>query len=127
MECSLVCDKAAILRNGRLLEFGRPKDLIETLPSNGVLSRFEIEQLNEEKIKIFEQFPVTKIIRVGNDIVEVFLDNFEDNISKLVQYLIESEIRINSMSRDTASFRRYFQLRIQDEEEREEEEKQEEE
>ena len=60
-----------------------------------------------------------KIIRVGNEVVEVLMDNFEKNLPKLIQFMMESGLKINAMSRDIASFRRYFQLRIQEEEEKE--------
>ena len=51
--------------------------------------------------------------------MEVLMDDFEKNLSKLIQFIMEKGIKINAMSRDVAAFRRYFQLRIQEEEEKE--------
>ncbi len=120
MECSLVCDKAAILRNGRLLEFRKPQELIETLPSNGKLARFTIEKLNEKKINLFKSYPsVKKIIRVGNEVIEVFLNDLDNELSELTQHVMNKGLKVQAMSRDVASFRRYFQLRIQEEEAKE--------
>jgi site-specific recombinase XerD len=47
------------------------------------------------------------------------MDNFEKNLPKLIKYMMSKGLKINSMSKDIAAFRRYFQLRIQEEEEKE--------
>ena len=47
------------------------------------------------------------------------MEGFEDNLPKLMKFLFENEFKVISMSRDTANFRRYFQIRIQEEEEKE--------
>jgi ABC-2 type transport system ATP-binding protein len=120
MEAALVCDKSAILREGKLLEFDTNNSLISSLPSGGMLARFTIDELNEDKIDLIKKFsPVKETIRVGNEVVEVLMDNFDQNLSKLIQYMIKNNLKVNSMSRDVASFRRYFQIRIIREEEKE--------
>ena len=122
MEAALIVDRAAILRDGKLLEFDSNSNLISSLPSNGLVARFSIENLNEEKINLIKQFSGAaniKTIRVGNDIVEVLMDDFEENLSNLIQFMMGKGLKINAMSRDVAAFRRYFQLRIQEEEEKE--------
>ncbi|MFX1339025.1 MAG: ABC transporter ATP-binding protein [Promethearchaeota archaeon] len=122
MEAALIVDRAAILRDGKLLEFDSNSNLITSLPSNGMVARFSIENLNEEKINIVKSFPDAtniKTIRVGNEILEVLMDDFGKNLSKLIKFMMKNDIKINAMSRDVASFRRYFQLRIQEEEEKE--------
>ncbi|MFX1314464.1 MAG: ABC transporter ATP-binding protein [Promethearchaeota archaeon] len=121
LEAALICDKAAILREGRLLEFDTPQKLISSLPSKGLVVRFTAEHLNEKLIEYIKKFPAIKILlRVGNDEIEVLMDNIEENLPKLVQHMINNNVKINSMSKDSASFRRYFQIRIQKEEEKEE-------
>ena len=120
LEAALICDKTAILREGRMLEFDSPQNLVDSLPSKGLVARFEISDLNETKIKRIKEFPpVKKVLRVGNEVVEVLMESFEENLPQLIQYMIERGIVINSMSRDLASFRRFFQIRIQEEEEKE--------
>ena len=47
------------------------------------------------------------------------MENLEDNLSKLIQFLVDNGIKVNSMSRDLATFRRFFQIRINEEEENE--------
>ena len=120
MEAALICDKSAILRDGKMLEFDMNDNLISTLPSDGLLARLTIEDLNEKKINIIKEFaPVQKVIRVGNEVVEVFMEDFQNNLKKLIQYTMDKDLKVTSMSKDNAAFRRYFQIRIQDEEEKE--------
>ena len=120
LEAALICDKTAILREGRLLEFDSPQNLVNSLPSQGLIARFDISDLNEVKIEKIREFkPVKKVLRVGNEVVEVLMESFEENLPLLIQYMIDRGVYINSMSRDLASFRRFFQIRIQEEEERE--------
>ncbi len=120
LEAALICDKAAILREGKLLEFDTPQKLISSLPSKGLVARFTVERLNEKLIEYVKKFSAIKtLLRVGNEEIEVLMDDFEENLPKLIQYMIDNNIKINSMSKDFASFRRYFQMRIQEEEEKE--------
>lgn len=120
LEAALICDKAAILRDGRLLEFDTSQSLISSLPSEGLIARFIIQNLNEKIIAFIEKFPSTRrIIRVGNEAIEVLMDNFEENLPKLIEYMLDNNIIITSMSKDIATFRRYFQIRILQEEEKE--------
>ncbi|MBN1215437.1 MAG: ABC transporter ATP-binding protein [Candidatus Lokiarchaeota archaeon] len=124
LEAALVCDKTAILREGKLLEFDTPYKLISSLASDGQLVRFTIENLDEKIIKKIKQYPLCKdISRTGNNVIEVFIQDLEQNYSNLIEYIINNNIKIISMSRDIANFRRYFQLRIKEEEEKEFKEK----
>lgn len=120
LESALICDKVAILKDGRLLEFDTSQNLISSLPSEGLIARFTIEDLNEKLIAFIEKFPfIRRIIRVGNEAIEVLMENFEENLPKLIEYMVDNNITITSMSKDIATFRRYFQIRIQKEEEKE--------
>ncbi len=120
LEAALICNKTAILKDGKLLEFDTPHKLISSLPSGGLIVRLSIDNLNEKMIKIIQNFePVKKILRVGNDVLEVLMNNLEENLSKLIEFLVDNRIKVNSMSRDLATFRRFFQIRINEEEERE--------
>jgi len=119
LEAALICDKTAILREGRLLEFDTPQNLINSLPSKGLVARISIENLNQKIINTIQKYPsIQKVLRVGNETIEVLMDDFEENLSKLMKFLFENEFKVVSMSRDIANFRRYFQIRIQVEEEK---------
>ena len=120
LEAALICDKTAILREGKLLEFDTPQNLINSLPSKGLVARISIENLNQKVIDRIQKYPsIKKVLRVGNETIEVLMGDFEENLSKLMKFLFKNEFEVISMSRDTANFRRYFQIRIQEEEEKE--------
>ncbi|TFF99513.1 MAG: ABC transporter ATP-binding protein [Promethearchaeota archaeon] len=122
LEAALVCDKTAILREGRLLDFDTPENLISTLPSEGLLARLTIKDLNQEKIDLIKKFKYCeKVARVGNNQIECFLEDFNQNLEQFIDYVLEKKINLSSMTRDIANFRRYFQIRIQEEEEKEKE------
>lgn len=122
LEAALICDKTAILRQGKLLEFDTPQKLISSLPSGGLVARISIENLDQKVIKTVQKFDSVKnVLRVGNETIEVLMENFENNLPKLMKYLYENEVKIYSMSRDIANFRRFFQIRIQEEAEKENE------
>ena len=120
LEAALICDKSAILREGRLLEFDTPQNLINSLPSHGLVARISIENLNQKTIKTIQKYPsIEKVLRVGNETIEVLMEDFEKNLPKLMKFLFANNLNVYSMSRDVANFRRYFQIRIQEEEEKE--------
>jgi len=120
LEAALICDKAAILREGKMLSFDSPKKLICSLPSNGMLVRITIDNLNQQAINKIQGFsPIREILRVGNEVVEIMMDNFEVNLPKLIQFIIKEGFNVTAMSRDVATFRRYFQIRIKEEEQKE--------
>jgi ABC-2 type transport system ATP-binding protein len=120
LEAALICDKTAILKDGKLLEFDTPQNLISSLPSKGLILRLSIDNLNEKMIKMIKNFdPIKKILRVGNEVLEILMDNLGDNLTKLIQFLINNRFKVNSMRRDLATFKRFFQIRINEEEEKE--------
>jgi len=125
LEAALVVDKSAILREGKLLDFDTPQRLISSLPSDGQLVRFTIDELDERRLEIIRNCEnCVKARRAGNDVVDVFLEDRERDIKDLISHMLDHKIKIISMTRDKANFRRFFQLRIQEEEEKEEREKQ---
>ena len=120
LEAALICDKAAILREGKLLAFDKPINLINSLPSKGLVARISIEELNEKSIETIRKFQaIKKVLRVGNETIEVLMNDFELNLPKLMVYLFENGFKVYSMSRDIANFRRFFQIRVQEEEQKE--------
>lgn len=120
LEAAHICDTVAILRAGKLLEYESPLKLIQSLPSEGQIARITVPNLNKDLIDHIKAYPFVKnVMRGGNEILEIFMDNFESNLPKLVEKTIKDEIKIISLSRDKATFRRYFQLRIDEEEQRE--------
>jgi len=118
LESSLICDRCAILKDGRLLEFDTSNSLISNLPSAGRVARLVVKNLNRDKVKIIQKFPsVKRILRSGSDVVDVFMDDFDENFPKIIQYGIQNNLEVKSVINDAADFKRYFQIRVQMDEE----------
>ncbi len=115
LEAALICDTTVLLKEGEVLAFDAPAKLIASLPSNGEVVRLRVSELNYKKMEILRAFPPVKyLLRVGNEDVEVFMDDLGSNITPLMQYLHQNNISVDGFTRDVASFKRFFQLRIQE-------------
>ncbi len=115
LEAALICDTTVLLKEGQVLAFDSPANLIASLPSKGEVVRLRIDNLNYKKMDILRAFPPVKyLLRVGNEDVEVFMDDLETNVTPLMQYLRQNNISVDGFTRDVASFKRFFQLRIQE-------------
>lgn len=113
LEAAHICDTVAILKNGELIEYGAPKKLIESLPSKGQIVRLTFEILTEDMIDLIKKISFIKIVvRNGINTIEVFMDNFEQNLINLMDQLQKLHFKVIEMSRDIVSFQTYFQLRI---------------
>ena len=120
LEAALICDSTSIIRNGKLLEHDDPDNLINTLPSGGNLVKIVIPRLDRKIIRALSNYPnVQYVMRGGNEIVEVFMENLKENYPTLLESLLNEEIKVSEVTLERTSFRRYFQLRIQIEEEKE--------
>ncbi|HUY00045.1 MAG TPA: ABC transporter ATP-binding protein [Candidatus Deferrimicrobium sp.] len=115
LETANICDRIVLLRNGQVVDFDTPKNLISKLPSQGKIARLRIPGLTTEILgRIAEIGAVIYILRVGKDEIELYIDRIEENLEHIVNKLFEMGIAISSLTRDTASFRRFFQIRMQD-------------
>ncbi|MFX0101755.1 MAG: ABC transporter ATP-binding protein [Candidatus Hodarchaeota archaeon] len=119
LEAALICDTTSIIRLGELLEHDTPQKLIGSLPSQGRIIKLVIEGLDSKMMRFIKnQSHVKHVMRGGNEIVEIIMDGIEQNYSTLVESILQEGMKIHEITREVTSFRRYFQLRIQVEEER---------
>ncbi len=120
LEAALICDTVSIIRLGKLLEHDTPQNLIRSLPSQGNIVKLVIPGLDNRGMRaITRERGVKHVMRAGNDIVEIFMDDVENASAGLLERLVASGLPVTEVTRERASFRRYFQLRIQIEEEKE--------
>ncbi|MBD3228165.1 MAG: ATP-binding cassette domain-containing protein [Candidatus Lokiarchaeota archaeon] len=114
LETANICDKVVMLKDGRVVDFDDPNELISKLPSRGEILRLKIEGLNNSIIKMIQKNSyVEYVLRVGKEDIEVYMHDIEKNTKNLVDQLIDNDILVNSVTRDDASFKRYFQIRMQ--------------
>ncbi|MBN2149850.1 MAG: ABC transporter ATP-binding protein, partial [Candidatus Lokiarchaeota archaeon] len=120
LEAALICDTVSIIRQGKLLEHDTPQNLIRSLPSQGNILKIVVPGLDNRGFRAITREPGVKhVMRAGNDTVEIFMDDVEGASAGLLERLVAGGLGIKEVTRERASFRRYFQLRIQIEEERE--------
>ncbi|MHA1310739.1 MAG: ABC transporter ATP-binding protein [Candidatus Helarchaeota archaeon] len=114
LETSNICDKVVLLRNGQIVDFDTPANLIYKLPSNGEIARLKIDELSNKIIETIQNKDyVEYVLRVGKNDIEVYLHDINNNIKKLVDQLVDNNILVSSVTRGEASFKRYFQIRMQ--------------
>jgi ABC-2 type transport system ATP-binding protein len=120
LEAALICDTVSIIRLGKLLEHDTPQNLISSLPSQGNIVKLVIPGLDNRGLRaITKERGVRYVMRAGNDVVEIFMDDVENASAGLLERLVAGGLPVTEVTRERASFKRFFQLRIQIEEEKE--------
>ncbi len=115
-----ICDTVSIIRLGKLLEHDTPQNLISSLPSQGNIMKLVIPGLDNRGMRtITRERGVKYVMRAGNEVVEIFMNDVDNASASLLERLVAGGLAITEVTRERASFRRYFQLRIQIEEEKE--------
>ena len=114
LETANICDRVVLLRNGEVVDFDTPNNLIAKLPSQGQIARLRIPKLDADLIhRIADMDEIVHLLRIGKEEIELYIENIEVNIEKIVSRLFRMGITVSSITRDVASFRRYFQIRMQ--------------
>ncbi len=114
LETANVCDRVVLLRNGQVVDFDTSRNLIAKLPSNGQIARVRANFNADLLRKIAELNEIVHILRIGKEEIELYIENIEENLQKIVNRFFEMGITVTSLTRDVASFRRYFQIRMQE-------------
>lgn len=110
LEISDYCDLIAILIKGKLVSFGAPDDLIQSLPSGGkvISCRFTYLDLNQIKaIKELEN--VEFVLHAGRNQIKLFLKDFS-KFRNTYNQIIELELPLSSFSIMRGSFIDYFRI-----------------
>lgn len=113
LETANICDRVVLLRLGQTTDFDTPRNLIQKLPSQGAIARLRITNLTAPIIeKISEMKEIVHILRVGKEELELYIERIDENLDVIINQLYDMGITISSVTRDEASFRRYFQIRM---------------
>jgi len=113
LETANICDRVLLLRLGQATDFDTPRNLIQKLPSKGAIARLRIPNLTAPIIEqISEMKAIVHILRVGKEELELYIENIDDNLDVIINQLFDMGLTISSVTRDEASFRRYFQIRM---------------
>jgi ABC-2 type transport system ATP-binding protein len=115
LETANICDKVVMLRQGKVVDFDSPQNLIARLPSQGSIARLRIPKLNADLLyRISEMNEIVHILRIGKEELELYIHDIDSNLQTIVNRLFAMGTTVSSLTRDIASFRRYFQIRMQE-------------
>ncbi|MHA1718395.1 MAG: ABC transporter ATP-binding protein [Promethearchaeota archaeon] len=106
------CTKVAILNFGEVIGFGKPKELIESLPSHGRLIEMTLKDFNNRKDiqRILQISSVLYVLNAGRNKIKIFMKD-TNKIAKLIQELNEKGFQIKTFSINTATFLDYFRIK----------------
>lgn len=115
LETANICDLVVMLRLGQVTDFDTPQHLIQKLPSRGAIARLRISNLNAPLLdQIAEIKEIVHLLRIGKEELELYIDDIDHNLDIIINQLFKMGVVVSSVTRDEASFRRYFQIRMQE-------------
>ncbi|MHA1678585.1 MAG: ATP-binding cassette domain-containing protein, partial [Promethearchaeota archaeon] len=106
------CTKVAILNFGEIVGFGKPKELIESLPSNGQMIEMKLKNFNNQKdIPRLLKIPdVLYVLSAGRNKIKIFVKD-TNKIVNIFEEFTKKGIEIISFSINTATFLDYFRIK----------------
>jgi ABC-2 type transport system ATP-binding protein len=113
LETANICDRVVLLRQGQVVDFDSPPNLIAKLPSHGQIARIQAKVDADLLWKIAGMSEIIHILRIGKEEIELYIDDIDHNLQRVVSNLFQMGVTVSSLTRDEASFRRYFQIRMQ--------------
>lgn len=114
LETANICDRVIMLRQGKVVDFDSPHALISKLPSQGAIARLRIPKLDANLLhRISKMDEIVHILRIGKEELELYIENIDAHLETIVNRLFSMGLTVTSITRDIASFRRYFQIRMQ--------------
>ncbi|NVM03316.1 MAG: ABC transporter ATP-binding protein [Candidatus Helarchaeota archaeon] len=112
LETASICDYIVILHGGKVSDFDKISDLIQSLPSKGNFLRVSIKGLDEQKIAAIGSISgVEYFFRTGIDEVELFLEDLDSQGSNLINQLYDMG-DINYINSEMANFSHYFLIKV---------------
>ncbi len=114
LEIADYCSKVAILNYGKLVGFGQPKELVESLPSNGRMVIMKFNKLNNRKDipKIKEKIPeIEYILNAGRNQLKLFIEDVDTKIADIVINIEKLGLDVKKFTVDTGTFLDYFRIK----------------
>lgn len=112
LEMSTIMDRVVILMKGTVVDFDTPDNLISKLPSNGISLKLRIANLSSRLMELLTEVKSVKyVLRLGNDVIEIFSDNIDENAPEIVAFLLDQGASISEIKKETTSFASYFYIK----------------
>ncbi|MHA1821007.1 MAG: ABC transporter ATP-binding protein [Promethearchaeota archaeon] len=111
LEVADYCSKVAILNYGRLVGFGKPKELVESLPSKGKMLHALFKQMDTRRDlkRLKEVEGIKYILHSGRNQVKIFSDKI-DEIYEIIDNIEKKGLEIKHFSIETGTFLDYFRI-----------------
>lgn len=112
LEIADYCSKVAILNFGKMAGFGEPKQLVESLPSNGKLLEIKFSRLNTKKdLPRINSIPEIKyVLNAGRNRIKIFSDKISE-LTTIITKLQNLKFNIEDISVNTGTFLDYFRIK----------------
>ena len=112
LEIADYCSKVAILNFGNIAGFGKPKELVESLPSQGkmMIVKFDLLDNRVHIPKILKIPGVQYVLNAGRNKLKIFADNL-DQPSKITDELQKMGLTVQNFSIDSSTFLEFFRIK----------------
>lgn len=112
LEVADYCSRVAILNFGNLVGFGKPKVLVESLPSEGrmMLAKFKEIDTRNDIDKIMSIDRVKHVLHAGRNKLKIFVED-ADHLTGILKALHEKDVELKSFTVDSATFLDYFRIK----------------
>jgi ABC-type multidrug transport system ATPase subunit len=113
LEVADYCSRVAILNFGRLAGFGKPKELVESLPSKGNMMICQFQKIDTRSdIKNLLTIPGVKhVLHGGRNKLKLFVEDIH-NLSPIIEGFKGMNLELKSFSIDSATFLDYSELKV---------------
>ncbi len=106
------CTRVCLLEGGRVSQFGRPDELISTLPGKGESIKLVLQHATPETVKRVLEYPgIAFTSSVGRNTIKLFLDQPRAQVLPLIRHLNESNVPFTEISVVEADFFDYFEVK----------------
>ena len=111
LEVADYCSRVAILNYGRLAGFGKPKALVESLPSGGrmMITRFKDLDVRHDMKRILSIPTVKNVLHAGRNKLKIFSDDL-DHVQQILDGIKALGLEMISFTIDSGTFLEYFRL-----------------
>ena len=111
LEVADYCTKVAIIEDGRLVGFGRPNELIASLPSGGLTLSVTFAELTWPDVTRIEKLEsVVYVLHAGRNKIKLFVPDV-NQIQKVYRSLREIGLEPKNIVIDRCTFLDYFRLK----------------
>ncbi len=106
------CTRVCLLEGGRISQFGRPEELISTLPGKGESIKLVLHHITPNVLQKILEYPEIKFTsNVGRNTIKLFLDRPAEHVLSLIRHLNTMNIPFSEITVVEADFFDYFEVK----------------